>query len=171
MPVSIFNIEVHGHLRLLWAYKERIGCTPSPGARAEMQLTSVFSRFLKGCRGRALGCQHQFPFFVWYFWPGLCIGHIYLSHSHPIAIYACPIPWDVSQVIPIVIPFPWTSLLSTHFHKNSSFRPNMLNCLNATFTFGKSLTLLEPPGFGDFGKKKQQVSVALPTPLLLRPLR
>jgi len=22
------------------------------------------------------------------------MGHIYLSHSHPIAIYACPIPWD-----------------------------------------------------------------------------
>jgi len=22
------------------------------------------------------------------------MGHIYLSHSHPIAIYACPIPRD-----------------------------------------------------------------------------
>jgi len=38
------------------------------------------------------------------------MGHIYLSHSHPIAIYACPIPWDVSNGIPIGIPFPWTSL-------------------------------------------------------------
>jgi len=27
-----------------------------------------------------------------------------------------------------------------------------------------NLTLLEPPGFGDFRKKKQQFSVALPTP-------
>ena len=34
--------------------------------------------------------------------PGLSMGHIYLSHSHPLAIYACPIsshptrrfPWD-----------------------------------------------------------------------------
>jgi len=29
------------------------------------------------------------------------MGHIYLSHSHPIAIYACPIPWDVSHGIPM----------------------------------------------------------------------
>jgi len=36
--------------------------------------------------------------------------HIYLSHSHPIAIYACPIPWDVSHGIPIGMTFPWTSL-------------------------------------------------------------
>ena len=28
-------------------------------------------------------------------------------------------------------------ILLTHFHKNASFRPNMLNCLNTTFTFGK----------------------------------
>jgi len=27
-----------------------------------------------------------------------------------------------------------------------------------------NLTLLEPPGFGDFRKKTQQFSVALPTP-------
>jgi len=38
------------------------------------------------------------------------MGHIYLSHSHPIAIDACPIPRDVSHGIPIGIPFPWTSL-------------------------------------------------------------
>ena len=25
------------------------------------------------------------------------MGQIYLSHSHPIAIHACPIPWDVSH--------------------------------------------------------------------------
>jgi len=31
---------------------------------------------------------------------GLSMGHIYLSDSHPIAIYACPIPWDVSHGIP-----------------------------------------------------------------------
>jgi len=42
--------------------------------------------------------------------PGLSMGHIYLSHSHTIAIYACPIPWDVSHEIPIGIPFPWTNL-------------------------------------------------------------
>ena len=41
---------------------------------------------------------------------GLSMGHIYLSHSHPIAIYACPIPWDVSHGIPIGMTFPWTSL-------------------------------------------------------------
>jgi len=41
---------------------------------------------------------------------GLFMGHIYLSHSHPIAIYACPIPWDVSHGIPIGMTFPWTSL-------------------------------------------------------------
>jgi len=40
----------------------------------------------------------------------MSMGHIYLSHSHPIAIYACPIPWDVSHGIPMGIPFPWTSL-------------------------------------------------------------
>jgi len=28
-------------------------------------------------------------------------------------------------------------ILLTHFHKNASFRPNMLNYLNTTFTFGK----------------------------------
>jgi len=39
------------------------------------------------------------------------MGHIYLSHSHPIAIYACPISWDVSHGIPIGMTFPWTSLV------------------------------------------------------------
>ena len=29
--------------------------------------------------------------------PGLSMGHIHLFHSHPIAIYACPVPWDVSH--------------------------------------------------------------------------
>jgi len=43
------------------------------------------------------------------------MGHIYLSHSHPIPIYAGlisshPIPWDVSYGIPIRMTFPWTSL-------------------------------------------------------------
>jgi len=38
------------------------------------------------------------------------MGHIYLSHSHTIAIYACPIPWDVSNGMPIGMTFPWTSL-------------------------------------------------------------
>jgi len=29
---------------------------------------SVFLlKFLKGCRGGALGCQKHFPFYVWYF--------------------------------------------------------------------------------------------------------
>jgi len=42
--------------------------------------------------------------------PGLSMGHIYLSHSHPIAIYACPIPRDVSHGIPRGMTFPWTSL-------------------------------------------------------------
>jgi len=45
---------------------------------------------------------------------GLSMGHIYLSHSHPIAIYACPIPWDVSHGIPIGMTFPWTSLKFTN---------------------------------------------------------
>jgi len=38
------------------------------------------------------------------------MGHIYLFHSHPIAIYGRLIPWDVSHGIPTGIPFPWTSL-------------------------------------------------------------
>jgi len=38
------------------------------------------------------------------------MGHTYLSHSHPIAIYACPIPWETSHGIPIGMTFPWTSL-------------------------------------------------------------
>jgi len=38
------------------------------------------------------------------------MGHIYLSHSHPIAIYACPIQCDVSHGIPTGMTFPWTSL-------------------------------------------------------------
>jgi len=38
------------------------------------------------------------------------MGHIYLSHSNPIAIYAHPVPWDVSHGIPIGMKFPWTSL-------------------------------------------------------------
>jgi len=28
LPFSIFNIEVHGAPRLLWAPERRIGCTP-----------------------------------------------------------------------------------------------------------------------------------------------
>ena len=28
-------------------------------------------------------------------------------------------------------------ILLNHIHKNTSFRPNILNCLNTTFTFGK----------------------------------
>jgi len=41
---------------------------------------------------------------------GLSMGHIYLSHSHPIAIYACP----VSSHGTFPMGFPWTSLwLST----------------------------------------------------------
>ena len=44
------------------------------------------------------------------------MGHIYLSYSHPIAIYACPIPWDVSHGIPIGIPFTWTSLVTGQSH-------------------------------------------------------
>jgi len=43
------------------------------------------------------------------------MGHIYLSHSHPITIYACPIPYDVSHGMPIGIPFPWTSLNKTAY--------------------------------------------------------
>jgi len=35
--------------------------------------------------------------------PGLSVGHIYLSHSHPIAIDACPIPWDSHYIIIIII--------------------------------------------------------------------
>jgi len=35
--------------------------------------------------------------------PGLSMGHIYLSHTHPIAIYACPIPWDSHYIIIILI--------------------------------------------------------------------
>ena len=45
-----------------------------------------------------------------YLLSGLSMGHIYLSHSHPIAICACPIPWDGSHGIPIGMTFPWTSL-------------------------------------------------------------
>jgi len=32
---------------------------------------------------------------------GLCMGHIYLSH--PIAIYARPIPWDSHYIMMILI--------------------------------------------------------------------
>jgi len=38
------------------------------------------------------------------------MGRIYLSHSHPIAIYACPISWDVSHGIAIGMTLPWTRL-------------------------------------------------------------
>jgi len=33
----------------------------------------------------------------------LSMGHIYLSRSHPIAIYDCPIPWDSLYIIIILI--------------------------------------------------------------------
>jgi len=36
-------------------------------AIADVALSSVFLRFFKGCRGGALGRQHHFPFYVWYF--------------------------------------------------------------------------------------------------------
>ena len=35
--------------------------------------------------------------------PGLSMGHIYLSHSRPIAIDACPIPWDSHYIFIILI--------------------------------------------------------------------
>jgi len=38
-----------------------------------------------------------------YCFAGLYMGHIYLSHSHPISIYACPIPWDSHYIILILI--------------------------------------------------------------------
>jgi len=48
-----------------------------------------------------------------FFKMGMVVHGTYLSvpfPSHSIAIYACPIPLDVSHGIPIGIPFPWTSL-------------------------------------------------------------
>jgi len=62
---------------------------------------------------------------------GLSMGHIHLSHSHPIAIYACPIPWDVSHGIPIGIPTPWTSLRT--LLRNTG--------LNIRFTFSENAAL------------------------------
>jgi len=50
--------------------------------------------------------------------------------------------------------------LSTHPSKSA--RQNTW-AYNSTIQLN-ALTLLEPPGFGDFRKKKQQFSVALPTP-------
>ena len=43
--------------------------------------------------------SHEIPIGMAFPWTtlGVSMGHIYLSHSHPIAIYACPIPWDVSH--------------------------------------------------------------------------
>ena len=59
--------------------------------------------------------SHPFPWDVFHGIPigmtfpwtslGLSMRHIYLSHSHPIAIYACPIPSGVSHGIHIGIPF------------------------------------------------------------------
>jgi len=43
-----------------------------------------------------------------------------------------------------------------------NFTQQSLNFL--AITKAKSLTLLEPPRFGDFRKNKQQFLVALPTP-------
>ena len=56
--------------------------------------------------------SHGIPIGMTFAWTslGLSLGHIYLTHSHPVAIYACPIPWDVSHGIPIGMTFPWTSL-------------------------------------------------------------
>ena len=34
---------------------------------------------------------------------GLSMGRIYLSHSHPTAVYACIIPWDSHYIIIILI--------------------------------------------------------------------
>ena len=52
--------------------------------------------------------------------PGLSMGHIYLSH--PIASYACPIALDVSHGIPIGITFPWTSLAISPLRSTESKR-------------------------------------------------
>ena len=50
------------------------------------------------------GKQSNYGTFNFYvLFPGLSMGHIYLSHSHPIAIYACPIPWDSHYIIKILI--------------------------------------------------------------------
>jgi len=61
---------------------------------------------------------------------GLSMGHIYLSHSHPIAIYACPIsshrndiPMDKPRVVHgthVSVPFPSHSnnLCLSHGHSH-----------------------------------------------------
>jgi len=74
--------------------------------------------------------SHGIPIGMTFPWAslGLSMGHIYLSHSHPIAIYACPIPWDVS---------PWDS------HRNdipmdkpadSNIHP-AISCITASFSY------------------------------------
>jgi len=61
------------------------------------------------------------------------MGHIYLSHSHHIAIYAGPIPWDVSHRIPIGMTFPWTSLVFQffapevkHFYEKNTWKDSQI---------------------------------------------
>jgi len=48
------------------------------------------------------GTNKKFRLTTWLM-TGLSTGHIYLSHSHPIAIYAWSIPWDFHYIIIILI--------------------------------------------------------------------
>ena len=40
-----------------------------------------FLRFLKGCHGGASGCQHHFPFYVWYLWLTFTKTHVSVQIS------------------------------------------------------------------------------------------
>jgi len=66
------SCEVKPYVSWRW----RCGC--------KCDLTPVlFLRFLKGCRGGALGCQHHFPYYVWYF-----LTHFHKNASfHPNMLY------------------------------------------------------------------------------------
>jgi len=87
------------------------------------------------CLHKLVACRwnraHRLSSLLWL--PGLSMGHIYLSHSHPIAIYACPVPshgtFPFSHGIPITMTFPWTSLVIAH-NKVTSLALNLTssNC-------------------------------------------
>jgi len=71
------------------------------------------------CLSHGISIEMTFP------WTslGLSMGHIYLSHSRPIAIYAYPIPLDVSHRNDIPIDKPENVTVRYHVFYNLWFVP------------------------------------------------
>jgi len=68
LAVAVGSLQLHVHSVIFIPYLRPLStevyfknCITKPYIPL---MTSVFLRFMKGCRGGAFGCQHHFPFYV-----------------------------------------------------------------------------------------------------------